>query len=498
MTERPGLKRRELIGVGMTGLACLSLPATARDVVDEQSVPEALEWLPAWRIRELVADGSVSPVDVLEHCLARIEALDGRIGAFVQLDREGALRAAREAEKAVMRGDALGPLHGVPVALKHMIAAAGLPLETGEIADRDSVAAERIRRAGGIILGTTALAGPADMLGEARVGAANPWNPGRVAGASSSGAAACVAAGFCPVAIGSDGGGSTRLPAAWCGIVGLHPTVGRVPADHDLMRAIGRTSWSGTYGPLARDVRDSATVLSAIAGPDWRHTHSFNGPAPVYLEGLGSGASGVRIAWARDLAGAAPGENAWSDAVVDRAQRSAREFSRLGARVDEVQLELGDWYPVFTRIAAEYSAGALYPLLAAAARAWDGVRGETTPPRWSGDIEEALAARQAMAGRLLALFERYDVLATATSPVIAPTNEEYRYWLASESHSPEYTRLTGHMNLLGFPAISIPAGRVEGMPVGLQLITRPDEDAKLLRVAQAFMQAYPFAHPEIS
>lgn len=497
MTGKQGLKRRELIAAGMAGLAYLSLSPVVRSAGEEQPQSAELEWLPAWQLRELIADKSVSPVEVLEYFLARIEKLDGHIGAFVQLDREESLRAAREAEKAVMRKDVLGPLHGVPVALKHMIAAAGLPLETGELADRDSVTAARIRQAGGIVLGTTVLGGPADMLGEARAGAANPWNTDRVAGSSSSGAAAAVAAGFCPVAIGSDGGGSTRLPAAWCGLVGLHPTVGRVPADHDIKRAISRTAWSGSYGPIVRDVRDAATVLSVIAGPDWRHTHSFNGPAPNYLDGLEDGVSGLRVAWTRDFGGPDTREHAWSEAVIGKAHASARTFSKLGAIVDTVKLELGDWYPVFTRIAAEYSSGALYPLLAGAVRAWDGLRGKATSPLWTGEIEEALAARQAMAKQLLALFEDYDILATATSPVIAPTREEYEHWLASETHSPEYTRLTGHMNLLGLPAISVPAGLVEGMPVGLQLVARPDEDAKLLRIAQAFMQAQPFGHPVI-
>ena len=165
--------------------------------------------------------------------------------------------------------------------------------------------------------------------------------------------------------------------------------------------------------------------------------------------------------------------------------------------MDAVGLDLGDWYRVFTRIVAEYSTGTLYPLVAATARTWRSVRGEPESPLWSGEIEDALESRRAMAERLLGLFEEYDILVTATSPVIAPTREEYGNWLASETYSPEYTRLTGHMNLLGFPAISIPAGLVDGMPVGMQLVAPPDEDARLLRAAHAFMQALRPTHAPI-
>lgn len=490
------LGRRRLLAAGAAGLACLATTGAGAVVgQDEAASPGQLEWLPAWRIRELVVNKHLSAVEVLEYFLARIDRFDPQLGSFSQLDRDGAIRAARAADKAVMGKESPGPLHGVPVALKQMVAARGMTLETGDIATEDSIAVARLRQAGAIILGTTVLAGPAAMLGEAQTGAANPWDYARVAGASSSGAAACVAAGFCPVAIGSDGGGSTRLPAAWCGVVGLHPTIGRVPADHDVMRSLGRTSWSATYGPITRDVRDTATVLSVIAGPDWRHVPGFNGPPPDYQQGLADGVRDLRMAWCRDLGGVATCRDSKNNAVLDRVQRSARGFTRLGASVRDVQLDLGDWYPVFTRIAAQFSAGALYPLLAGAARGWDGVRGEVSAPQWTGEIEEALAARQAMAMQLLALLEQHDILITATSPIIAPTREEYGSWLASDSYAPEYTCLTGHMNLLGFPAISLPAGQVEGMPVGMQLVARPDEDALLLRAALAFLQARPAAHP---
>lgn len=466
------------IGVGMPARSFAAAPA------------DDITWLPAWRLRELVARKELSPVEVVEHFLGRIEALDGALGAFVVVDAETARAEARRAEAAVTGGRELGALHGVPVAVKQMVRATGLPLETGETARRDSVAVERIRRAGGIVIGNTSLAGPAAMLGTAEIGAANPWNEARVAGASSSGSAASVAAGLCPLAIGTDGGGSTRLPSAWCGVVGLHPTTGRVPADHDVARSLARTSWSGSYGPICRDALDAATLLTVLAGPSWRDLPSFNGAPPDYRTSARGGVGGLRIGWTDDFRGVtAPDET--TPRVLATVRRAARSFEAAGAIVDGVTVPLGDWYPTFTRITAELSAGALYPLLAGATRAWDSIRGAETAPMWRGDLETALDARQKMAERLLVAFEEHDLVASPTSPRIAPTREEYAAWLASESYAPEYTCLTGHMNLLGFPAISLPAGFVDGMPVGLQLVARPDDDATLLRAAASFLAARP-------
>ncbi|MCP4905924.1 MAG: amidase [bacterium] len=493
MTGRNRLNRRDFLASAAGGAACLALGGALAGPTRADAPPpnEDLHWLPAWRLRNLIESGEISPVEIIEHFLQRIEAIDEGLGSFVVVQFDRARAAARAAEATVLRGDPLGPLHGVPVSLKQMVQAEGLPLESGSVPQSDYVTSERIRRAGGIIIGNTTLAGPSSMLGKTSVGAANPWDLDRVAGASSSGAAASVAAGLVPIAIGSDGGGSTRLPAAWCGLIGMHPTVGRVPADHDIWRSLSRTAWSGTYGPICRDARDAAVMMSVIAGPDWRNIPSFHGPVPDYLSGLEGGVTGLRIAWTQDFGSASqyfPEEGA---AVVAAARRSADGFIELGASVEDVALDLEDWYPVFTRIAAELSVGRPYPLFASAASAWNAIRGKATPPQWKGELEAALDARQKMAEQLLGVFEHYDILLSATSPHIAPTREAYSSWLESDSYPPEYTCLTGHMNLLGFPALSVPAGFVEGMPVGLQLIARPDEDAKLLRAAHALLRAFP-------
>lgn len=490
MDDRP-LSRRRFLSVAGAGTAWLALGAPATTRAASSDGFDELTWLPAWRLRELIAGREVSPVEVIDHFLARAKGLDGSLGSFVRLAESEAREAARRAEAAVMRGDELGPFHGIPVSVKQLVRTEGLPLEDGELAGSDYVTAERIRRSGGIILGNTALAGPAAMLGEDTAGAANPWSLDRVGGASSSGAAAGVAAGLCPVAIGSDGGGSTRLPAAYCGVIGMHPTVGRVPAHHDVWRSVSRMAWSATFGPISRDARDAATLLNVIAGPDWRHLLSFNGPAPDYLHGLEDGVRGMRMAWTPDFGSASQYFTEESASVVAEVRRAAEGFVPLGAELEEPAFSVADWYPVFTRIVIELSLGGWYPIYAGATRAIAGVRGRPASPGTTGELDEALEARHAMANEFLKLFERYDVLLSATAPVVAPTREQYLRWLESESYPEEYTCLTGHMNLLGFPALSIPCGFVQGMPVGLQLVAAPDQDAKLLRVATAFLDAYP-------
>lgn len=471
------LSRRDFLAGAATCAGSLALAGVgAQPARGAAASPEHdLTWLPAWRLRELIASRQVSPVEVIEHFLARIEKLDGRLGSFVVVAADEARAAARAAEAAVARGGELGPLHGVPVSVKAMVQARGLPLEDGRVPTRDYVTSERIRRAGGIILGNTSIAGPSVPGGPADVGASNPWDLTRVAGASSSGAAASVAAGLGPVAIGSDGGGSTRLPAAFCGLIGLHPTVGRVPAHHDLWRSVSRTGWSGTFGPICRDARDAALVLSVIAGPDWRHLMSFNGPAPDYTSELDGGVRGMRMAWTSDFGSGSQYFPEESEAVLAAVRRAAEGFTELGASVEEPAFTLGDWWPIFRGIGGGFAA----------------LRSANAQPAASESLEAALDARQEMAEQLLRLFERYDVLLCPTAPRVAPTRDEFARWMATRSFPQEYTCVTGHLNLLGFPALSVPGGFVDGMPVGLQIVARPDEDAKLLRVASAFLRAFP-------
>jgi Asp-tRNA(Asn)/Glu-tRNA(Gln) amidotransferase A subunit family amidase len=233
---------------------------------------DELRNMPAWEVAALVKARTVSPVEVVEASLARIEALDPVLHAFITVATDRAVRRARWAEEAIRRGEDVGPLHGVPIALKDEAWTAGMPATAGSLLFKKFVPAhsgavsERLERAGAVIIGKTNMpefaAWPRSrsrLAGEA----VNPWDPSRISGASSGGSAAAVAAGLVPVAIGSDGGGSTRIPSALCGVVGLYPTPGRVSC-------YGSFSYSplGSLGPIARNVRDVALVEQVIAGRD--------------------------------------------------------------------------------------------------------------------------------------------------------------------------------------------------------------------------------------
>ena len=235
---------------------------------------DELTWTSARELRRLIAERQVSPVDVVAACLARIDALDPALHAFITVAGERALDDAKTAEAGVQRGDALGPLHGVPVALKDEAWTADIPSTGGSllfqrfVPTHDGTVAERLRRAGAIVIGKTNMpefaAWPRSktrLAGES----VNPWDTTRISGASSGGSAAAVAAGMVPLAIGSDGGGSTRIPSAFCGVVGLFPTPGRVPS-------YGSFSYSteGSLGPIGRSVADVAVLQRVIAGPDPR------------------------------------------------------------------------------------------------------------------------------------------------------------------------------------------------------------------------------------
>src|SRR6202034_2150 len=226
-----------------------------------------LTWLPAWQIHDLIAKREVSPVEVTEHFLGRIEELDGQLQTFASLDAPGAREQAKRAEAAVRNDEPLGPLHGIPVSVKEHIAVAGLPVMdlnmTWSTAIEDDIGVERLRKAGAVIFGTNTMLGSgagvnaASMMGEENaqplyfnwdVEARNPWDRSRVRGWSSSGGAAAAAARLLPITIGSDGGGSTRLPAAYSGVVGVHPTAGLVPSYNPAVQM--RRNPTGTIGPL--------------------------------------------------------------------------------------------------------------------------------------------------------------------------------------------------------------------------------------------------------
>jgi aspartyl-tRNA(Asn)/glutamyl-tRNA(Gln) amidotransferase subunit A len=439
----------------------------------------------------------ISPVEVTEACLARIETLGPRLHAFIQVDAEGALRTARIREAEVKAGRSRGPLHGVPLAHKDLFVWGGQAASCGTAvpeyfrSDRDATAVARLEAAGAITLGRLNLSelalGP--FGDNAHHGdAETPWRAGHCAGGSSSGSGAAVAGGLAYGALGTDTGGSIRLPAACCGIVGLKPTYGRVS------RAGGMPlSWSLDHvGPLARTVRDAALLLGVIAGADPRDATASARAVPDYVAALAQPIAGLRVGVPDRYYEEA------LDAGVATAFRQALEgFRALGAEVTECPVPdptiLNDLANVIARSesAATHarivreSPHALQPAVRARLEV-----GFHIPAH---DYLQAMRLR-ARATRTFVddVFARVDVVAAPTIPEPAPALAAAKAGAPDEivRRMGRFSRLTRPWNALGLPALSVPCGFVpDGRPVGLSLIGRPFDEATVLRAGHAYEQA---------
>ena len=455
---------------------------------------DELTWLPAWRINELVVNKEVSPVEVTEHFLGRIEELEPTLHAFRTLDAAGAREQAQQAEDAIRQGAAVGPLHGIPVAVKEHIAVKGLPFSlTGPqhapIAKRDDILTERLRAAGAIMVGTTVMPGmgnsptagrkPSDDLSDQP---RNPWDPTRVPGSSSAGSAAATASGMLPFTIGSDGGGSTRLPSALSGVVGLHTTARRIPFVTHRLEGLPLT---GSFGPITRDVRDAAIALQVMAGPDGRDFVCLQDDPPDYSAGLDAGVEGVRFAWTDDFGFGSMYALEETPRVISAVREAAFGFTMIGATVEPTEAVWEDFWPGSTTTSQAYGPG---PQGAGGGR----------PSR--AQYLEAVESRAGYYERFRRLFAASDLL---LSPTIQFTAFTVEGWDAAWNHdgttyphgtfAPTYTTDTHMFNWLGWPAISVPCGFLDGLPVALQIVGCPNSEALILRAAAAFLKAYPRA-----
>jgi Asp-tRNA(Asn)/Glu-tRNA(Gln) amidotransferase A subunit family amidase len=461
-----------------------------------------LTWLPAWQIRDLIGKREVSAVEVTEHFLARIEELDRKLQAFAALDAVGARRQAKEAEDAVRRGDELGPLHGIPVSVKEHIAVSGLPVMdlnmSKHVATEDDIGVERLRRAGAVLFGTNTMLGSgigvnaASMMGSQDapplqfnwdVEARNPWDLSRVPGWSSSGSAAAAAARLVPIAIGSDGGGSTRLPAAYSGVVGVHPERGRLPHVDYEAPALQLT---GSIGPLCRHVRDAATVTQVMAGPDGRDFLCLQEDTPDYLMHLDRGVDGLRFVWTGDYGYASIYAGDESPRVIELIREAAFGLRSLGAVVRETEAIWEDYFP------GNYTYARVFHM------AGEGSGVTTLLRATAAEYRLAAMARARSWNTFKRLFAECDLLLSPTSQLIASPIEAWdRAWTVGTRQYPHgnfasvYTSHTAMFNWLGWPAISVPCGFVDGMPVGLQIVGQPGHEPLVFRAAQAFQAAFP-------
>ncbi len=456
-----------------------------------------LAYRTAAELAGLIRARTVSPVEVVQAYLARIDRWDGALRAYVTVCRERALDEARAAEQALGHGAPVGPLHGVPLAVKDQFDTAGVRTTSGSRLHADRVPAEdatvvaRLRAAGGILLGKLnltefALGGTLIYpFGQPR----NPWDQTRETGGSSSGSGIAAAAALAAATLGEDTGGSVRSPASWCGAVGLRPTWGLVPRSGCVPVA-----WSmDAPGPLTRSVEDAALLLSVIAGPDGRDRWLQPARTDPRAD-LERGAGGLSIGVVTRLV-----DSPDTDAEVRAAVRAAAETLRgLGARVEDVDLpRLPLAGAVFMALADGEAAAWHHPTLATRGTEYDpGTRRRlvTAALLPATLAQQAARARAAIRAQVWDALARYDVLLAPTGPTAAPPIAAARAPIASRAEAARrfFNRrsYTTPASLAGVPALSLPCGfTAGGLPIGLQLIGRRFDEATLLRAARAYERA---------
>lgn len=429
-----------------------------------------------------------SPREVTEACLARIARLEPVLNAMAVVDAEGARRAAAASERRWFAGRPAGPLDGVPATVKDLIDLAGFPTRRGSrVTDpapvaQDAPAVVGLKAAGAVILGKTTTTefgwkspGDCPLHGATR----NPWNTALTAGGSSSGAGAAAAAGYGPLHLGTDAGGSIRIPAAWCGIVGVKPSFGRVP-----QWPLGAFATVAVAGPMARSVADAAALLGEIARFDWRDPFALPDPPPGWPGAVAPEVAGLRIALVRRLGFAAPAEAAAWAAV----ERAAEALGEAGAIVEEADPDLPDTRAVFVQLWANALArlvgtvpaerrDLLDPaLVALAARA---------PPMSAADYLGVQAAAIETAHAMAAFHRRYDALLCPAVPGPPPAVEE-PLTAPEEDLWQRWAPWTFTFNLSRQPAVAVPTGLgPDGLPQSVQVAAPLYADAVALRVAAA-------------
>ncbi|HEU5322460.1 MAG TPA: amidase [Methylomirabilota bacterium] len=456
-------------------------------------------WRSALDVAALVRTKQVSPVALTEALLTRIETLNPRLNAYCLVAAEPARAAAREAEIALMKGEPLGALHGVPISLKDVLFTRGLRTTGGSrlfadvVPDEDAVAVGRVKAAGAVVLGKTNTSefGHKAVTDNPLFGVTrNPWDLTRTPGGSSGGAAAAVASGLGPLALGTDGGGSVRIPAAFCGVFGFKPSAGRVP-QHP-----GFPGWEHVshVGPITRTVRDAAVLLDVVAGGDDRDRASLPREPGAYLDACDLGVRGLHVAWTPDL-----GYARVEDRVREACQDAAAEFESLGCHVEVVNPGWEDVEEVFaTLIAVQFYAAwsdelparesLMDPTLVKLVRRGGGITAR--------DYVRALRRVTAYWQEVHAFLARFDLLLTPTVAV-APFGAEERppREVAGEAVSVlGWMPFTFPFNLTGQPAASVPAGWTDdGLPVGLQIVGRRHADRTVLAASAAFEAACPWS-----
>ncbi|GAB3290227.1 amidase [Parasphingorhabdus pacifica] len=455
--------------------------------------------LTATRMLECFATGELSPVEATEATLRRIDEADDKVNAFCLIDAERALSQARASEQRWQQGLPQGKLDGVPISIKDIFLTRDWPTRRGSrnvdpnqkwTVDAPTVA--RMREHNGVFVGKTttpelAWKGVTDnpLTGITR----NPWDPSRTAGGSSGGAAAAVALGMAPLAIGTDGGGSVRIPAAFCGICTLKPTYGRIP--HYPASPYGTMAHAG---PMTTTVTETALLMDVLSEPDSRDWSALEPPTTSFLDGLDTGVHGLRIAFSTDL-----GFATVDPEIADSVTAAVRVFEQLGASIENADPGFADPVEDFHVLWFAGAAKSIEHLSDQQRAQLDpGLREicEQGLTYSAQDYLEATNTRMLLGQRMGAFHETYDLLLTPTVGIrpfeagleVPPGSQQPR-WTS-------WTPFTYPFNMTQQPAASVPCGFTsDGLPIGLQIVGPRHSDALLLRAARAFEQARPWSRP---
>lgn len=452
-------------------------------------------FLTAAELVAMIRGKEVSAVEVMRAHLERIEAVNPALNAIVTLLPGQALAGAERADAALGRGDALGPLHGLPIAHKDLVQTKGVrttlgsPIFADFVPERDELLVERCRDAGAILIGKTNTPefGAGSQTFNPVFGATrNPYDTSKTCGGSSGGAAVALAAGMLPIADGSDMGGSLRNPATFCNVVGFRPSPGLVPV-WPALNAWGNLSVSG---PMARTVEDAALLLSAIAGYDRRSPIALQGSGERFRNGLDRSFAGARIAWSADLGGLPIDRRT---AAVTAEQRV--RFAELGCLVEDAEPDLTDADEIFQTLRAHAFASRVGRMIETERKRmkdtviWNVERGLALSAQ---DLGRADRLRTLLYDRVCAFMENYEFLICPVSQV-PPFDVDQPYVTEIEGTQLEtyidWMKSCWAITVTGLPAISVPAGFTEdGLPVGLQIVGRARDDLGVLQLAHAFEQ----------
>ncbi len=459
----------------------------------------ALCYLTATELALKIRSREISAVETMEAHLAQIEKVNPQVNAIVTLVPELALEQARKADVKLAQGGKLGPLHGLPVAHKDLVPTKGIrttfgsPIFQDFVPEKDALLVERIRNAGGISLGKTntpEFGAGSQTFNQVFGATKNPYDLSKTCGGSSGGAAVSVACRMLPFADGSDLGGSLRNPTNFCNVVGFRPSVGRVPSWPN------EAGWNSfaVDGPIARTVKDTALMLSVLAGPDARSPICLPESGAVFQQSLERNLKGIRIAWSADL-----GELPVDSRVTETLEKQREVFEDLGCIVEEGFPDFTDADEIFKTFRAWYFELKLASLLPEHRE----IMKETviwnieSGMKLSGpELGRAEVKRTALFHRVREFMKDYDFLALPVSQVPPfPLEQEYVSeinGMKMETYL-DWMRSCYYISVTGQPTISVPSGFTnDGLPVGLQLVGRPQDDLGVLQLAYAFEKATGF------